>query len=67
MLNAGSGTLSVGSSAANSKLNNTDANITLSGTASRLSGVQTLTVSVGDKTADLSDQWCHVEDFRCKL
>ena len=49
---------------ANSFTLNTDANITLSGTASGLSGVQTLTVSVGDKTADLSGATLGFQDAR---
>ena len=36
----------------------------MSGTASRLSGVQTLTVSVGDKTADLSGATLGFQDAR---
>jgi len=53
-VNASSGTLAVGSSAAKTFNLTTDSNITLDGDDSRLSGVQTLTINVATNTADLS-------------
>lgn len=53
-VNASSGTLAVGSSAATTFNLTTTSNITLGGTSSRLSGVQTMSINVGTNTADLS-------------
>jgi len=63
-VNAGSGTLAVGSSAANSFTLNTSGNITIPDTTSRLSGVQTLSVTVGNNTADLSGNTMGFADAR---
>ena len=53
-VNASSGTLAVGSSAATTFNLTTDANITIGGSTSRLSGVQTMAIDVTKGTADLS-------------
>ena len=53
-VNASSGTLAVGSSAATTFNLTSLSNITLGGTTSRLSGVQTMSINVATNTADLS-------------
>jgi len=53
-VNASSGSLAVGSSAANTFTLNTTGNIEVNGSNSRLSGVQTLTINTATGTADLS-------------
>ena len=53
-VNASSGTLAVGSSAASTFNLTTSGNITLDGSNSRLSGVQTMSINVATGTADLS-------------
>jgi len=63
-VNASSGTLAVGSSAATTFNLTTTSNITLGGTSSRLSGVQTMSINVGTNTADLSGANLGFQDMR---
>ncbi len=63
-VNANSGTLAVGSSAATTFNLTTLSNITLGSTTSRLSGVQTMAINIGSNTADLSGTNLGFQDMR---
>ena len=60
-INANSGTVALGSSAAKTLTLNSNLDVAYSG---RASGVQTISVSVGQKTADLSDTNLTFQDMR---